>query len=518
MSHPNRASARQSGHPGVTLFAMCLAAGMTFLEITATIGTLTAIGNDLKVPPSALVWVASAYTLPVAALILAASTLGSLHGRKRVLTCGIVVLAVGSLTVATAPSIGLVLAGQAVAGLGAALILPNSIALITVTFTAPRRRTEAIGLWAASSGIGLAAGPIIAGVLLEHYTWHAVFLTNVVLGAVALAVTLPSVAESRQPGQRLDPAGLVLGTLAVSGAVYGAIEGGARGYGDARVVAAFVVAAVAAAVFVAVERRVSHPMIDVGLFRSASFSAVMVVAAVALFGFTGVTLLIVLFFQRVLGLTQLSTGLRLLPEMVAFIVTSALTASLVRKVGFTKPLVVGLSLSAVASVVMVTADASSDYLVLGLALALFGAGLGFVVAASTAAALTSVGPAHAAMASGLVNTFRQVGAVMGTSVLGSILISRAASSLPDALTTRGVTGAQQRDIILAFSQGRLNPRALPVPARTALGDALTSGAHVGLVVNAGLFAAAAVLAAALIRHHDYADQPVTTQTQPVPSP
>ena len=514
MSNAERTGSLHKGHPGVTLFAMCLSAGMTFLEITASIGTLTALGNDLMVSPSALVWVVSAYTLPVAALILTASTLGSLFGRKRLLAVGVVVLAAGSLVVATAPSIAVVLAGQAVAGVGAALVLPNSVALISVTFTEPHQRTRAIGLWAASSGIGLATGPVIAGVLLERYDWHAVFLTNVVLGAVALAVTLPSVVESRQPGQRLDPAGLLLGTLTVSGVVYGAIEGGHRGYGAPVVVTAFVAAAVAVVLFVVVELRVPDPMIHVRLFGSASFTAVMVVAAVGLFGFTGVTLLVVLYFQRVQGLSQLSTGVRLLPEMVAFIVTSAVTATLVRRVGFTGPLVVGLTLSGAASLAMLTAGPSSGYAGLGVALAVFGAGLGFVVAGSTAAALTSVAPAQAAMVSGLVNTFRQVGAVLGTSVLGTILTSGNASSLPHELSLHGVTGGPAREVVQAFRAGTLRLPSAPAPVRAALRDSLTSGVHTGLVVNAGLFFAAAVLAALAVRHPHTANPGVTPAAKP----
>ena len=516
MSNTERTGSPHKGHPGVTLFAMCLSAGMTFLEITASIGTLTALDNVLMVSPSALVWVVSAYTLPVAALILTASTLGSLFGRKRLLSLGVVVLAAGSLVVATAPSIALVLTGQAVAGVGAAMVLPNSVALITVTFTEPHQRTRAIGLWAASSGIGLATGPVIAGVLLEHYDWHAVFLTNVVLGAVALAVTLPSVLESRQPGQRLDLGGLLLGTLTVSGVVYGAIEGGHRGYGAPVVVAAFVVAAVAAVLFVVVELRVTDPMIHVRLFGSASFTAVMVVAAVGLFGFTGVTLLVVLYFQRVMGLSQLSTGVRLLPEMVAFIVTSAVTATLVRRVGFTTPLVAGLMLSGAASLAMLTARPDSSYVALGAALAVFGAGLGFVVAGSTAAALTSVAPTQAAMVSGLVNTFRQVGAVLGTSVLGTILTSGAASSRPHTLSVRGVTGEPARDVVHAFAQGTLRLPSAPVPVRAALRDSLTTGVHTGLVVGAGLFLATAVLAAVAVRHPHSTHLPRHPAAEPVP--
>jgi EmrB/QacA subfamily drug resistance transporter len=480
--HDHDVNARQ----GLILVAMCLAVAMTFLEITATVSSLTAIQADLHLSPTDLVWVASAYTLPVASLILTAGALGGLFGRKRVLSIGIAVLALGSLVVAAAPGLTTVLLGQAVAGIGGALILPNSVAMLSVTFTDPHKRTEA-------------AGPIIGGTLLGHLDLHTVFLTNVVLGVVALAVVVPVVTESRHPGQRLDLAGLVLATLAVVSVVFAAIEGGHRGYGDPLVIGAFVTFAAATALFLLAEYRSSAPMLEVRLFRSPSFSAVMVVAAVALFGFTGVTLLLVLFFQRVQGLTALDTGVRLLPQMGAFVLTSAVTGRLIRRTGYTMPLTVGLTLGAAASLYLTTTEPTTGYLRVGAAMAAFGVGIGLVVAASTAAAMTSTGPEHAPMASGLVNTFRQVGAVLGTSVLGTVLASQSAAALPAALAHHGVTGADQQHAILAAA-GSVHRGITSARVSAGTAEAFTTGLHAGLFVNAAVFALAALLAALLIRH------------------
>jgi predicted MFS family arabinose efflux permease len=393
-----------------------------------------------------------------------------------------------------------VLLGQAVAGVGGALILPNSVALLTVTFVDPHKRTEAIGLWAASSGLGLAAGPIIGGLLLGHFSWHIVFLTNVVLGLVTLGLGLPAVAESKHPGQRLDPAGLLLGTLAVFALVFASIEGGHHGYASPLIVASFATSAVAAVLFAVVEARSKSPMLDVRLFRSSSFSAVMVVAGVALFGFTGVTLLLVLFFQRVQGLSALDTGWRVLPEMAAFVVASALTGRLVRRTSFRLLLTLGLALGGLASLGLLLEGPTTGYAPVGLVMALFGTGLGFVVASSTAAAMTSVGPAQASMASGALNTFRQVGAVLGTSILGTLLTNRTASDLPATLADHVVPVHDRLPVLLAAAHGTLNPHTMSAQVHAAVGDAFSSGVHAGLVVNAIVFLSAALLAAGVVRH------------------
>jgi EmrB/QacA subfamily drug resistance transporter len=478
----------------LTLVAMCLGAAMTFLEITASVSGLTAVQADLRVSSANAVWIPSAYTLLVASLVLTGGTLGNRYGRKLVFSIGIVVLALGSIEVATASSFALVLLGQAIAGVGGALILPNSVALLGVAYPDPHRRTEAITIWAASSGIGLAAGPLVAGVLLEHFSWHAVFLANPVLAVIALALTVSVVAESRQPAAgRLDLAGVVLGTLTVAALVYGVIDGGHQGYTDARVIAVFAVAVAAAISFVVVESRSAAPMLDVRLFRSLSFGSVMVVAVVSLFGFAGVATLEVLFFQRVQQLSALDVGWRLLALMLPYVVVAGFSGRLIRRIGFRVPLVGGLLLGGLAGFGLVSQSPTTGFAQVWWLLALFGIASGFIVAPSTAAAMVSVGPAHAGMASGAVNTARQIGTVLGTSVLGTVLTSRLAARLPDELATHHVPVAARDAIATAVASGTSGTRPLPPGAREAIGSAFATGVHTGFVITAIVYLLAAVL-------------------------
>lgn len=318
-----RAAARR--RDTLTLVAMCLGAMMTFLLITAAVSALSAIQDDLRVRPSTLIWIPSAYTLVVASLVLSFGTLGNLFGRKRMFCTGVVVMIAGGLLAASAETTALVVTGQLVCGVGGALILLNSLAVLGATCTDPLRRTEVITAWAASSGIGLAIGPLLAGVLLDHFSWHAVFMPNAVLGVITLLVAVPFVAESRVPGGRLDVVGVLLGTVTIASLVYALIQGGHDGYADAPVIAAWIVTVVGAVSFVAAERRATAPMLDLRLFSSRSFSAVMAVAAVSLFGFTGVTILMVLFYENVQHLSALGTGWRVLTLFGVYVVVAFLT-------------------------------------------------------------------------------------------------------------------------------------------------------------------------------------------------
>ena len=281
------------------LLAVCLGTTMLFFQITASASALGAIQEDLRASPTALIWIPSAYTLAVAALVLSAGTLGSRHGRWRLFRLGVLVMIAGSLTSVVATSTGLVIVGQLASGVGGALILPNSLAILGTAFPDPQRRTEAITAWAAASGIGLAIGPLAAGELLAHLGWHAAFASTPVLGALTLAVTVRSAPEAPEPGGRLDLAGQLVAVVTISALVCALIQGGQTGYGSPGVVGLWTVAAVGAVAFVLVEHRSVVPMLDLRLFSVRAFIAVLLVGAVLLFGFSGVTILLVLFYERV---------------------------------------------------------------------------------------------------------------------------------------------------------------------------------------------------------------------------
>lgn len=487
----------------LTLVAMCLGVMMTFLLVTATISALSAIRDDLHVSPSALIWIPSAYTLVVASLVLSAGTLGNLWGRKRMFCVGVVVMIGGGLLAASAGTTAMVIAAQLVSGVGGALILPNSLAILGATFTDPHRRTEVITVWAASSGIGLAVGPLLAGVLLGHSGWQAVFVPNAVLGVITLLVAVPFAAESLALGGRLDIPGALLGTVTIASLVYALIQGGQNGYTSAPVVTSCLVAMAGVLAFVAVELRVAAPMLDVRLFTSRSFSAVMVIAAVALFGFTGVAVLVVMFYNNVQHLNALDTSWRMLPLFGVYVVSAYLTGRVIRRTGFKAPLTLGLLLCALAVLGLTTIGPDTPYSRVWPLFVLFGAACGLVIAPSTAAALVSVAPERAGMASGAVNTARQVGAVMGTALLGSLFTSRVAADLPHQLAAHGVPSAVRSSVEAAVASGSTGARPLSSAGRAAIESAFTTGIHAGLAVTAAVFLAAAVTALTAVHNRPH---------------
>jgi DHA2 family methylenomycin A resistance protein-like MFS transporter/DHA2 family multidrug resistance protein-like MFS transporter len=480
---------------------MCLGAMTTFLLITASVSALSAIQDDLHVSPTGLVWIPSAYTLLVACLVMSAGTIGNLYGRKRAFLTGAAFLILGSLTVYAATGMAGVVAGQLVSGIGGALVLPNSLAILGAAFPDPHRRTEVVTVWAASSGIGLAVGPLIAGALLDRFHWHTVFLSTAVLAVVTMAVAA-FVAESRSPGGRLDVPGQILAVLGIAALVYALIEGGHDGYAAPRILLAWCVAVVALTGFVLVERAARTPMLDVALFRSASFSAVMFVAAVSLFGFTGVSILSVLFYERVQRLSALDVGWRLLALFGMYVVVAYAAGRLIRRTGFKLPLTLGFVLGAAAAAGLATVGPGTPYSRVWWLYALFGAASGMVAAPSTAAALVSVSHERAGMASGAVNAFRQVGSVTGSSLLGALLAGRLRSQLPDRLEAHGVPRAAWPAVEHAVSSGR-SDGAAPPNVTAAVGDAFTSGVHTGMAVIAVVFLCAALASALLVRNRPH---------------
>ncbi|MEU4398306.1 MFS transporter [Micromonospora orduensis] len=491
------------GSRPVTLLAMCLGAMITFLQITATVSALTTIQRDLRVDPTTVIWIPSAYTLVVASVVLSAATLGNRYGRRRIFGAGVVAMIIGGAVVAGAPTVAWVIAGQLVAGLGGALILPNSLAILGATFTDPHRRTEVITAWSAASGIGLAVGPLIAGALLRHHPWHSVYLSTIVLGVITLVVTAVGVAESRPDAGRLDLPGLLLGTVAIAAAVYAMIQGGRDGYTSPVVATTWVVSAAALVAFVLVELRTSAPMLDVRLLRSPSFSAVMVVAAVSLFGFTGVAILLVLFHERAQGLSPLDTGWRMLVLFGTYALVAFAAGRTIRRTGFKAPLTLGLVLGAVASFGLAAQGPTTTFAHRWALFVLFGAASALVVAPATAAALASVAPAQAGMASGAVNAARQVGSVLGSSLLGTLLTTTMLADLPDRLAAHQVGEPTRSAVRTAVAAGATGDQPLPDSVRSAIAEAMTSGVQAGLRVNGIVFLVTAVLALALIRNRPH---------------
>ncbi|MFE7045510.1 MFS transporter [Streptomyces atratus] len=414
----------RGSRPGPVLVAACLGLFTVFLQTTQTIGTLGAVQADLRLAPADMVWVPSMYTLVVASCVLGAGALADRWGRKRVFLTGTAAMAAGALVLLLADNLATVLTGQAIAGLGGALITPSSLALITHAVRDPRRRAGAIAAWAAASGLGLAVGPLVAGLALRWWTWHAAFWLNLVVAGLAAIVALGRVAESRNPAQRLDWAGQFTAIAGLALLVFWLIDGGHHGYASARALAAAVAAILLLAAFALVELRRTAPMVDLRLMRDPSYSFSLLLAGTVLFGFVGLCLLQVLWLQRVRGLTALQVGVQLLMEFGAFIAASVLAGILVRRLGPRVLITAGLLFAAVGAVLFAQVGPDTAFAGYAAAFVLFGLGCGLANAPSTALAVGHVPHGREGEAGGTVNAARQIGAVLGTSILGTLVTTR----------------------------------------------------------------------------------------------
>jgi DHA2 family multidrug resistance protein-like MFS transporter len=455
----------------LSLLVVCLGVMMAFINVSSTISALTALQAGLHPSASTLVWITSAYALVVASLVMSAGTLADLIGRRRVFVGGAAVFAAASALAFASPSAGLLIAAEALMGVGGAAVLPSSLSIVSHSFTDPRERTSAIGVWAACSGLGLAAGPLLSGVLLNHFSWHAVFLINVVVGALAFILALLLVPESKHPSRRLDLRGMLLGTLVIASGTYAIIEGASAGYTAAQIIAMYIISALSLAVFVRLELRHPDPMLDLRLFRSRSFAVVMSLATTLMFGFVGISLITVLYLEEVRGLDALATGIRLMVMFGSYMVVTAVAARLVRRLGFTLMLAGGLVLMGAGALALLAAGPFDGFGLMWPGLLIAGTGSGLIVAPSTAAAVNAVPALQAGMASAAVNMFRQLGSVLGPAVLGTVVTTQFARNLGHGL-------------------GRA--------------QAFTSAAHLGFLIAGIVLLAMAVPVALFVRHRNAA--------------
>ncbi|MFC4591207.1 MFS transporter [Sphaerisporangium corydalis] len=501
---------RDDGRPGpggrrrwLGLFVVCLGVMMAFVNVSSTISSLGAIQDDLRASAGTLVWITSAYSLAVVSLVMSAGTLGDLVGRRLVFVSGAVLFSAGSLAAFLADGSGTLIAAQAVMGVGGAAVLPTSLTIVSVAFTDPHERTTAISVWAACSGLGLAVGPLVAGALLERFSWHPVYLINLVIGATAALLSPLFVHESKHPSRRLDPAGVLLGTVTIASATYAIIQGGATGYTSAPIIAAYAVFALSLALFVRVELRHHDPMLDLRLFRSLSFTAVMGVAATTMFGFVGISLLTVLYLERVHQVSALGTGVRLLAMFATYVAVSAVASRLVRRVGFTVMLTGGLVLMGAGALALLAVGPFDGFDAIWPGLLLAGVGSGLLVAPSSSAAVSSVPPLQAGMAASAVNMARQLGGVLGPSVLGTIVTSRFPRDLRERLVDAGLPGPGADQVVTGAAHGGGTtglPASLARTVNIAVAQAFTDAVHLGLLIGGIVLLAMAVPAALYVRH------------------
>jgi MFS transporter, DHA2 family, multidrug resistance protein len=399
---------------------MCLSLVMVVMSVAGLNVALPSLQRDLGASASALQWIVDSYALVFAALLLPAGALGDRFGRKRALLFGLVVFTTGSFIGGLGTGATQVMIGRVITGIGAAFVMPATLSLLTTIFP-PHERRKAIALWAGFAGAGGALGPIVTGALLGHFWWGSAFLVNVpIVAFVLVAVAVFSPTSKDPEATPLDPVGAALSLVGLGALVYGIIEGPEKGWSSAVVMGAFAVAVVGLVGFLVWERRSSHPMLPLHLFKDRRMSVGSAVVTVAFFIMFGLFFLFTLYLQFVRGYSPLSAGLSTLPLAVMLVAVAPRSAALSERLGTGRVMATGFVLISAGFAVLALIGTETPYVVLAVAMALLGAGMSLTAAPATGSIMSAVPPAKAGVGSAVNDTTREVGGALGIAVLGSI--------------------------------------------------------------------------------------------------
>lgn len=510
-----RAGGLGSPAQAAALATLCFVLFLTFLDNTVVSVGLANIQSTLHAGVVSLQWVVDGYALTFASFMLAAGTMGDLLGRKKVMLAGVAVFCAGSVVSATAPAVGWLILGRFIMGIGAAASEPGTLSVIRHVYPDRATRADALGVWAAVSGLALALGPVIAGLLVGAISWRAIFWFNLAFGLVALAMAAIFVPESSDPeGRRVDLPGTVLGAAALGCLTFAIIQGEISGYVAWWIDLLFAGAAVFAVAFVQFERRSSSPTLDLHLFRRPAFLGSTFVAFATYFGTFSIFFFTALYVQVVVTQTAYQTALDFLPMAIALILGSALTGPWVGRMGPRVPMVVGCVLAAAGIfATSATLGPHSTFATLGWTLPIAGLGFGMALVPLTSAALTVVPPQRSGMAASATNTARELGAVIGVAVLGAVVDSKLTGELASRLRALHIPPDFISLIIHAVTSSGIGTQAAKKAERThtvhvkelaikvihAAYAAFGSGLHLCFDIAGGLLLVAAVVAAVTIR-------------------
>jgi EmrB/QacA subfamily drug resistance transporter len=507
-----------------TLIAVSVATFMLLLDITVVNVALPAIREDLDAGFTDLQWVVDAYALTLAALVLTAGSLADRLGRRRVFGAGLVIFSLASLLCALAPDPTFLNLARALQGVGGAVMFAVSLALIAQEFPAGRERGMAMGIYGATMGVAVAIGPLVGGALTDSLGWESIFYLNVPIGLAALAVTQRKLRESRDPtATRVDWPGVVAFSGALFLLVLALLRGNVDGWGSILIVSLFAGSAALLVAFVAVERRVDEPMLPLALFRRRTFVGVQLAAFTLSSSMFALFLYLTLYLQNYLGHSALEAGVRYLPITVASFFVAPVAGALLSRVDARLMLSVGLAGVGSGLLLMGGIEAGSEWTTLLGGFLVAGAAIGLLNPVIADVALSVVPKEQSGMASGINDTFRQVGIAVGIAVWGAIFVGRGADKV-DALTgaSAAASGERPRELMEAASSGNLDQAlaAVPPPAREGVSDAAREGFLAGLndvLTLAALIAfIGAALALWLVREREIERQPL--EADPVPEP
>ncbi len=456
----------------LVLAIVCLAQFMVILDATIVNIALPTVQRDLHFSTSSLQWVVNSYTLFFGGFLLLGGRAADLFGRRRLFLAGVVAFTAASVLDGLAPSPNVLIAARALQGLGAALVSPAALSIVTTTFAEGRDRTRAMGVWATIAVGGGALGMLLGGILTEYVSWRWIFFVNVPVGIATVLLAVRMVPESRVHGRRgFDLAGAVAITGGLVVLVYGIVKAQEYGWASTRTIGLLSVAAALIAAFIVVELRSAQPLVRLGILRTRSLAAGNAVMGVVAGGMFAIFFFATLYVQGVLHLSPVQAGAGFLPMTAAIIAASAASQPLIARFGVRAVALVGMPTAAAGLVLLSRAPVDGTYLANVLpGILVIGFGLGFTFVPMTLIATTNVAADDAGLASGLLNTSQQVGGALGLAILSTIAANRTTSSLATA------------------------------PRDAA--HALVSGYDAGFLAGAGLIALGVIVATGLLRNRD----------------
>ena len=503
------------GGRSLALAVLCVVLFLTFLDNTIVSVGLGNIQTQMHAGVAALQWVVGAYALTFAGAMLGFGMVGDEFGRKRVMIIGIVIFLAGSLLSALAPNPGVLIAGRAVMGFGAAASEPGTLSMLRHVYIKERERSWAVGVWTAVSGVALALGPVLGGLLIGIWDWRAIFWFNLLVGAIALALCAVVLPENSDPdAHRVDVAGSLFGAAAISALAFAVIMAESSGFTSPAVIALLVVCAAGIVAFFWWESRAPHPLLDLRFLRVAGFLTANVVAFCAYFATFAVFFFTALFLDEVVGASGYKIALIFLPMTILMVVASLLASRWTLAVGLHWAILVGCVLFAAGLVLTALAiSPHPGYLPLAASLALCGIGVGSTVVPATASALSSVPAERSGMAASATNTSREIGAVTGVAVLGALVNAQLHSDIIARMQALGIPKSFESVVINGVETG-LVPSAGNTPKTgfeaklvqeviTAAYSAFESGLHAALYLGAALALAAGIFSFVLLARSRY---------------
>ncbi len=410
-----------------TLIATSLGWGMIQLDVTVVNVAVRQIGVAFGGGVSELQWVVGAYTLMFAALILTGGALGDRYGARRMLLVGFAVFMTASMACALAPSIGVLIAGRAIQGGGAALLGSSSLSLLSQTFTGERERARALGFWAAGASTALSGGPVVGGLLISTLGWRSIFFINVPIGTIGVVLALRYARErTRARGRGLDLAGQTTAVAALATFAAALIEAGPNGFADPWVLAGFATSAVCAVLFLTVESRAAQPMLPLSLFRAEAFTAPATIGMLVNICFYGLIFVLSLLLQVDRSYSALQAGLAFVPMTAAIMAANLAAGRVTRSIGAPRTILIGLLAMVLGCAALLWTAHSTPFSEIVLEQVLLGAGLGLLVPPMTGSVLQSVDRSRSGVAAGALNALRQTGSLLGIALFGSLIVGRGA--------------------------------------------------------------------------------------------